>query len=1457
MHSTLNQGCNGQQYLEMRKKLTFNLNVLYLLFFAGAVMAQPPVKIEHYSTEQGLSHDIISSMFKDSQGYMWLGTFNGINKFDGTHITSFNSDAGTINNQRIDQIVEDGYNHLWVKSYDGQIYRFDKGTEKFTPLTTLLKLKKKVYIDRILSAADGMLWLRTLGNGVILMPDVRRDQSAHFTFSTLNREKQHLPSDTITFFFQAEKSNFYLGTPKGLVRIIKSANGQFVARRLAIGQYSDDHFSTVTRIGKKMYFGTTQGDLIRYDEPTAAFQAIAVSKGKVNASRAAKNGHSLYLTTSMGELLIFNLATSTFSSEKYNSGSLFSIFEDKGGDLWLEPAKKGVVRFDLKQKTFTTFFQRNDASTIAPRNHFRVFEDRNGTVWAVLRDGGFGYYDPAARKLRYFYNEPGSMQRRFSNLVTTALYDSSGVMLLHTDQRGLDKVIFNPNNFKLQLLVDPGVFKSENEIRGLVCDRRNRLWVSARSGLLYVFQDGKKVDIRFENMPAGGLGAVYTMFQSSDRKLWLGTKEKGLFLAQPINSSETQYKLVNFQHDANDPFSLSSNQVYSVTQDKAGRMWVGTFDGGLNLITTAQGAYRFRRFSEKNSGYPTGFKKIRHMAVDNNGRLWVGTTEGLVIGEHTRGNSFTFSSFSRNGVNGKGLGGNDIQYIFKDHKGQMWLGTSGGGLNSAVIGIKKDDISFKLYSTTSGLGNDYILSCIEDQHHRLWIATKSTLSRFDPSTGRFDNFNSYDGVPNDGFSEASATAMQDGGMAFGTIKGLLLFDPAKIKYHAIKANLVFTNLQVNNEDVNVGGAQGILEQNIDNAKHITLKHNQNIISIDYGILDFRSADRQTFQYRLIGFDDAWQNNKNRRRASYTNLPPGAYVFQVKSSDTDNYSNVPQKSLAITILPPFWKTWWAYLIYVLLFAILVEIIRRVASTFLQLRQKIAIEQQMTALKMNFFTNVSHELRTPLTLILNPIEEILKKQGLPEQVRSHASIVRKNANRMVHFVNQLLDLRKSQSGQSELRLSSVELTSFIQGIADYFVEEAKANQIQFEVYSQEQIRVKLDVDKIETVIYNLLSNAFKFSSAGQRISVELSVDSEQIAIVVSDNGYGVPEADLANIFQLYHESRNAETQHLKGTGIGLALAKELVELHGGTISAANVAPHGLAVTVNLPLQIDPLTAFQEINEQPQVAQELAVLPMEQTANSDRPRVLLVEDNQDMRSFLAAILAPYYRLSLAVDGSEGLSLAQQLQPDVVLSDIMMPKMDGIAMLDQLKKDVSTSHIPVILLSAKSALESQIMGLQYGADHYLSKPFNNELLLAAIAGVLQQRKRVMDAMLSGRKIVDLSPGQVVVTSRDEVFLQKVIAIVEEKMADPDFDIDTVAKMVNMARTTFFMKFKSLTQQAPVEFVRDMRLKMAKQYLDGGSGNISEISYSVGFSNAKYFSTCFKAAYGMSPSAYIKSLEA
>jgi signal transduction histidine kinase/CheY-like chemotaxis protein/AraC-like DNA-binding protein len=809
-----------------------------------------------------------------------------------------------------------------------------------------------------------------------------------------------------------------------------------------------------------------------------------------------------------------------------------------------------------------------------------------------------------------------------------------------------------------------------------------------------------------------------------------------------------------------------------------------------------------------------------------------------------------------------------VQYIYRDTKNRIWLATAGGGLNR-VVGLSNGVLKVKVFTKEDGLPSDYILSIVEDKAHDLWLGTENGISRLDPEQQRFRNYDSYNGLPKTGLSEAASLRLPNGDLFFGCINGYLTFSPAAITDQKISAKMALTGFQVNNKELSPDEKRPTLNIDINEAKLIDLNYNENIISIDFAVLDYRSNNKQQYAYRLQGFDTEWQSVKNQRRATYTNLSPGHYVFEVKSTNADLYQSIPVKTLAINIAPPPWRTVWAYLLYLVLFGILIEVIRRVVFTMIRLRNKIALEQRLTELKLSFFTNISHELRTPLTLIVNPIEEIAREENLSAKGQEYITVVRRNANRMVRFINQLLYFRKAQSGNMNMQVSHTDIIAMVNYIVGYFSELAREKQIELLVYPKvKELYAWVDAEKIDIVIYNLLANALKFTANHTVVRVEIDHDPAQqiFTIQVIDEGPGVPNDKLKDIFELYYELDKEPGNHLEGTGIGLALCKEIIGLHHGKIAARNGSDRGLIVMLTLQTGKEHFNHGERIIDElsdhlkTATAQPVLAAPdVEYIANEKhvgRPVVLVVDDNGELRKFLADQLSGFYQVLEAGDGKQGLKMALEFVPDLILSDVMMPVMDGIALLNKLKNNETTSHIPVVLLTAKSSVEHQIEGLKYGADYYITKPFQTDFILASIANLLKQRQKIFESLLASKKTIELSPGAIFITSKDESFLKEIIEIVEKGMIDPDFNIEVVAESIGMGRTTFYKKFKSLTNLAPIEFVRDMRLKRGKQLLDAGGYNISEIAYTVGFNSAKYFSTCFKEDYGISPSEYLKGLK-
>lgn len=1443
------------------------------LFLTAKGAAQIKCKIEHYSTEDGLSHDGVMSIIKDRDGFMWFGTWDGINRFDGHNFVTYKTrpgDSSSLKINRVDNLVEDKQGYLWLEVYDNQVYRFDKQHKKFLAVSTILAEKKinNILFNGIISAGK-LIWLTTIDKGVFGVKNMPSGKPEIIRYGLGLKNGFHLPSNRVNFLYGDKQQNIWVGTEGGISCLSADQLGTYKNKSLDNDFANGMGYTCITEDIERIWFGTVNGYLVCYSKASRQFSKKKIADNRLNALRVAKNRKVIYVT---GGRDVVTVNVSDLQAETVSmpgTGPLLSLYEDNYGLLWIEPDKHGIIKYNPITRTFKYFFQENDANFYNTTKEYRVFQDKNNRVWMCMKGGGFGYYNPLADEIEYFYNKPGTPDHQFSNIVTSSYYDPAGVLWLSTRDRGIDKIIFQSNDFKHGLLVPQTLNKSDNEIRGIYADKRKRLWIASKAGGLYVYQQGKKIDDIFINEPTGGIGLVYTILEDRTEAIWLGTKGNGLFKAVPIDQTRLKYKLIHYKANKKDSNSLSSDLIYSLLEDRKGRIWISTFQYGINLIVPDGGdKVRFTNINNAFRNYPTGSWKARHLAEDGTGKIWVATTNGLVIFDPDKESprNYVFKTYGKVPGDKSSLGNNDAQYIFKDSKNGIWVATSGGGLNK-VVQISERGLKFKVFTKEDGLPSDYILSIVEDNVHNLWLGTENGISKLNPEQEKFRNYDSYDGLPKTGLSEGSCLKLANGDLLFGCINGYITFNPATIRDQKIKTKMVFTGFQINNKDVSPGETSSPLKIDINNANEVELNYDENIISIDFTILDYRSTNKQVYAYRLKGFDEEWHNVKNQRKATYTNLPPGKYVFEVKSLNTELYEDFPVKKLAISIAPPPWRTTWAYISYAILLGILIEVTRRIAFTMIRLRHKIAVEQRLTELKLSFFTNISHELRTPLTLIVNPIEEISRQENLSVKGQEYINVVRRNASRMVRFINQLLDFRKAQSGKMNLKISNTEVISFVHGIGTYFSDIAREKQIELLVSANvKELYAWVDAEKMDIVIYNLLSNAFKFTPDNKVIRIEITHHpiEESFTIAVIDQGIGVPPDKVEDIFELYYEVDKEPGNSLEGTGIGLALCKEIVGIHHGEIWAHNNPDGGLSVVLTLKTGKEHFKNGDSIvTDNPQPFKPAFSNPVETilpTAglalpdDKDMPLVLLVDDNNELRQFLADQLKQFYRIVEAKDGQEGLEMALELIPDLVLSDVMMPVLDGIQMLDDLKNNVITSHIPVILLTAKSSVENQIEGLKYGADYYITKPFQTDFILASIDNLLKQRRKIFDSLLVSKQTIGLNPGELFITSKDETFLKEIIDIVENGMVDPEFNIDAVAESIGMGRTTFYKKFKSLTNLAPVEFVREMRLKRAKQFLDTDGYNISEIAYSVGFNSAKYFSTCFKEHYGMSPSEYLKS---
>lgn len=1440
---------------------------LTLILSSANLTAQLKSVITHYSTADGLSNNRVWNIIKDDEGFMWMATWSGLNRFDGHNFLTFKTypgDKSGLKSDRIEEIADDKKGNIWTRAYDNQIYLFNKNSQEFVPLSKWLNFQKLGVFgfSKILNVSDGNVWLATENQGIFKITR-SSDGKFHFTRFAMETEKPtNLASNKILFFHIDKRGAAWISTTMGLSVFpkypAKDGSSSVVANKL-----KDVVANVIKETDKGLWIGTKSGDILYIDFRTRDLTRSKVSDGEVTGLLLSGRRKELISTSSFGEIA-FSSFTGKLIAKRIIStkGPLYSIYEDRSGVLWVEPSSDGVIKYDPRNGNFKHFTQINNTNYRRNPEDYRVFEDNNGVVWLAMKGCGFGYYNRQTDIVEYFYNHPDNPNKRFSNMVISLYYDSTGVLWLSTDAGGVDKIVFQSNDFK-SFDVFNSRYKPDNEVRAVLTDHRNKLWVGTKSGKLSVFTDARKTDDISLGAPKNAAG-IYTLLEDKKGRVWIGTKFNGLFKAEPLNKNHESYKFSHYKKNTNKE-GLNTNTIYALMQDKRGRIWAGSYGDGLILFRENKSGLSFLSLKNSFKSYPKeSYAKIRCLQEDEFGNIWVGTTEGLLVfNPEGNPNAYNYKIYSKISGDITSVSGNDIQYILRGSNGEMWVCTS-GGLSRAVYNNPLETMKFENYSTKNGLPGDFILSGVEDNESNLWLATENGISKFFPRKKKFQNFGLYDGLSLASFSEGTSAKLANGDIVFGSTEGLWTFSPNKIGLRKIDVNLALINLQVNNFDIHPSDSS-ILKQPLNKTTNIKLKYNQNTISIEFAVLDYRLDKRDNYAYRLVGFDDEWKLNKNQRRVTYTNLNPGKYTFEVRSQTEYLYNKVLQRSIAIDILPPPWKTWWAYIIYFLLIVSLGAIAFRLVGIFLKLKHRIAVEKQVANLKLSFFTQVSHELRTPLTLIVNPAEEILKSETFSPRGKSYMDLLLKNARRMVNSVNQLLDLQKAQSGQSLLRISEQDIVLFSKDMANYFTEVIEAKNLKLTFTSNEkEIMVWFDPEKLDIVLYNLLANAIKFSDTNGEVNISITrLSADALTIEVQDNGPGVSDRELVDIFTLYYEGVNIN-KGTKGSGIGLALSKELVELHKGEIFAKHNVPRGLSVVIKLKLgrsHYDQHVVIQHDSGNV-VDNDNGNLTSEITAEADsdtlhKPVVVLVDDNEDLRSFLTDKLSEFYHIETAEDGLEGLNKIRDIMPDLVLSDIMMPVMDGIALLDSLKNDKTTSHIPVVLLTAKFSVETQIESLRYGADYYITKPFKMELLQAAIHNLINQRKQLFNALIN-KPVADLTESHYgAITEYDKAFLKKIIAVVEERIADLAFNIEDVAEGMSISRSVFYRKFKSLTNMAPVEFVREIRLNKARELFDLGERNVSTVAYEVGFNNPKYFSTCFKTQFNVTPSEYIKNLKA
>jgi len=1336
--------------------------------------------------------------------------------------------------------------------------------------------------------------------------------------------KEGLPSNTVNAVIKDKYGLMWFGTSNGLSRFDGS---NFTVYRHEVGNEhslpTNDIVSLYEDKSGRLWVGSSNGGIYYYDRTSDSFSAFKpkepLQQLNTTSARAFYQDHNgkLWIGT-YGNLIIIDLKTSQVTTKpvrdkKVNEPGSFvvlSIFEDSRHRVWLG-SNQGLFLYNQKTDSFISFVHSDaDVYSISDDAIKAIAEDTNGNIW-------FGTQNGLSKLLpnnRFKVYRSGTDQHSLTNSVIFALYpDSYGKLWVGTEN-GLD--IYNPatDSFQHHVNNPRDIFSiRNNSIRSIYIDPVGIYWVGTfRGGIAKYDKLLPLFDLKLSNsFDQQGLvnPSVNSFAEYKDGKVFLGTDGGGLSLFDKTSRLFKQYPLQN------KATAKAANVILSLAKDRSGKLWVGTYNNGLFCIDPASGAYR--QFLANGTSNSIASNDVNALMEDGNGKIWIGTIgQGISIYDPATGKFDQFNKRSASSFAPKSPLNDFINAITRAPNGDIWIASNGTGIavyhpsNATVTRYDKannnlsDDIvqsilvakdrtvwagtnqglsyldpnakKFKTYTEKSGLANAGIKAIAEDDRGIIWLSTDRGISSFDRRTKTFRNFTNEDGVQQGAFNRASTVKTSHGDIFFGGEEGFNFFNPVALPEVLPPTKVILTDLKINNINV-LPGEDAPIQQQISISKEIHLKYGQNF-SLGYVALDYTSPMHNHYAYKLEGFDEEWNYVRKNRVANYTNISPGEYVFKVKADNNDKFSNNVVTTIKIVVSPPFWRSAFAYIVYVALFALLLLGIRQrginnLKQQFAREQEELRVEQlieterreaarvrELDKEKIQFLTNLSHEFRTPISLIAAPVEKLIGKK-LGTEVNDELGVINRNIRRLLNLVNQLLDFRKMEEHQLKLNLTAANVIQFITETAESFKDIATRKQISLEIKNlRPQWWAWFDQDKLERIIFNLLSNAFKFTPAGGFISITTEVNenavSPYITITVSDTGVGVPEADLTNIFDRFYQSQQPSYILNQGTGIGLSIIKEFVELYDGSITAKLLPERGMCFVVELPLkpaaeivtQTD--TATIEDNAVPDTEPLKNKQPEPVVVVDQVPRILLVEDNDEFRQYLAEHLSKFYQIVEAADGKEGWQKALATHPQLVVSDVSMPEMNGVELSKKLKNDKRTRHIPVILLTALTGEEEQLKGLNAGANDYLTKPFNFQILHARISNLLDLNKSFKDTYSRQIHMVAEQPAET--ESADVKLLNSLMAFMESRLSDPNLSVEELSKHAGMSRGSLYYKLIELTGLTPIEYMRSVKLEKAAALLQTSDYNVAQIAYMTGFGTPSYFSRMFKGKFGVLPSEYL-----
>jgi len=1375
--------------------------------------AEAPEKWIRFDKVEGLPSNEVNCIYQDREGFLWFGTQGGLARYDGYHFKGYRrvlGDETSLSENRVLAIVEDRAGRLWIGTAGGGLNLLDRQRRRFLRFPSAEEAPgglRGSMVSGLMLDDKGWLWIASQDGGV----------------SRVNPEEPEQGFIAVTLEDQGE-------TYETAYELIQDDTG--------------------------VVWVAVDGGVFELDAKDGS--VLGVHRADRQDDRALSNPH------------------------------VYGLLKDRDNAIWIATAN-GLNRFGPERERFERFFF--DGSVTKSRQfgeHFfsDLAQDGDGRIWTASYQGGVRVRNPQTGAWRQYTHRRADKFSLDNNLVASIFADRSGVIWIGYGYSGLGKVNLAGLSFDNRPFLDYGPEDAQPTVLSMTRDGNGHLWVGTDQGLMLFDSKLRRVALfRHDAGDAGSLGndTVWALFVDRQNALWVVTDSPAIQKLIWDGRRPEDVRFVSFLQE--DPEqSLHGMAVTCVTADDDGQFWVGT----------RQGLHRWEPAINRSracvipfeGGATSSVSTITQIFTDASGWFWVATMNSGLI-RMNPGDPYSSKWYRHQQENANSLSHDGIVSLHQDLYGHVWVGSRYG--LDRFLGEAE---GFERFGERDGLPGNTVQAILSDDQGRLWLSFENGLALFWPQSGKVRFYNGSDGLFSELFGPAAVQG-SGGQLVFGCTGGLLAFFPGQINPHHDPPRPTISSVKLYSQGIGVGRPT---EWPILPGEALTLGHNQSVFSVEMAALDFSAPQRTRYRFRLRGLDDAWAEvGAGQRTATFAGLEPGGYTFEFLARRPGSEWSAETASLKIDIAPPWWRTPWAYGFYLFMMAALVvgylrrhrhklemqqrlneELDRKVAERTRDLREnqeKLTGQaatlkaqakrlQEMDELKTRFFTNVSHEFRTPLTLTLGSLEDALTDVSLASETRRRLEAAIRNARQLNALADELLDLAKLDAGQMPLRAAKTDLTAFLRGRVRAFQPWAERKGVNLIFQADcELLEAWFDHAKMEQIFSNLATNALKHTPAQGKVLVRVSREEGRACFSVKDTGAGIPADELPQVFDRFYQARGQESGRIKGAGIGLSLAQELAKLHGGDIQVSSELGFGSDFRVSFPLGKERLRPEQIVETVlPAEAPLSATAPFaEETVgigpnpagpldDPDAPAVLVVEDHPEVRAYLSEHLGSQYRLLTAENGREGLVLAREHIPDLVVSDVMMPEMDGFELCEQLKNDDKTCHVPVVLLTAKASEESAIAGLNIGADDYLVKPFSVDALLSRIANLIENRRLLRRRFARSMQI---DPTQTETPSADQLFMNKAAKIVERHIGDVDFGVQELADEVGFSRRQLHRKVRALTDQTPADLIRRIRLARAAQMLNNRAGNVSEIAYAVGFSKPRHFSTVFKESYGMTPSEY------